>query len=242
MSTGSTPLGTGGEGDARPSGTDHTHERAAQAPPPERLLSVSEPTYLASWIYVFGVAALASLILIVASGLVLSLKGSAWWHHAGVGHFFNSIHLWAVELLFFFTVIHLWGKYWMAAWRGGRTRAWMTGAASFLVAVPATLTGYVSQQNFDAQWVSTQARNAINSIGAGAFFNPTDFGEMYGYHVLILPSAIVLLVIWHILLVRRHGFVPPLDLQPRPRIVAADAGLAGGAHEAHGSEREGASS
>ncbi len=26
----------------------------------------------------------------------------------------------AVELFFFFMVIHLWGKYWMAAWRGGR--------------------------------------------------------------------------------------------------------------------------
>ena len=55
-----------------------------------------------------------------------------------------------MELFFFAMVVHLWGKYWMAAWRGGRTRIWITGAVTFLVAVPAALTGYVSQQNFDA--------------------------------------------------------------------------------------------
>jgi hypothetical protein len=60
-------------------------------------------------------------------------------------------------------VIHLWGKYWMAAWRGGRSRVWMTGAITFLVAIPCALTGYVSQQNFDAEWISTQAKDAMNA-------------------------------------------------------------------------------
>jgi Cytochrome b(N-terminal)/b6/petB len=195
--------------------TDRVRESAVQALPPERLLPQGRPTYVASWIYVFGVATIASLIVIISSGVILSLKGPTWWHYTGVGRFFNSMHLWAVELFFFFMVIHLWGKYWMAAWRGGRTRVWVTGAITFLVAVPTALTGYVSQQNFDAQWISTQAKDALNSIGAGAFFNVTNFGQMYSYHVLILPLAVVLLVIWHVLLVRRHGVVPPFELQTR---------------------------
>ncbi len=135
----------------------------------------------------FGVASIAALIVIIASGWILALKGPAWWHYTGVGHFFNSIHLWAVELFFFVMVVHLWGKYWMAAWRGGRTRVWVTGAITFLVAVPTALTGYVSQQNFDAQWISTQAKDGLNSVGVGAFFNVTNFGQMYSYHVLLLP-------------------------------------------------------
>ena len=106
-------------------------------------------------------------------------------------------------------VVHLWGKYWMAAWRGGRTRVWVTGAITFLVAVPCALTGYVSQQNFDAQWISTQAKDAMNSVGVGAFFNLTNFGQMYSYHILLLPLAVTALVIAHVLLVRRHGVVPP---------------------------------
>jgi ubiquinol-cytochrome c reductase cytochrome b subunit len=101
----------------------------------------------------------------------------------------------------------------MAAWRGGRSRVWMTGAVTFLVAVPCALTGYVSQQNFDAQWIATQAKDAMNSVGVGAFFNLTNFGQMYSFHVLLLPLAVVALVTAHVLLVRRHGVVPPFAIQ-----------------------------
>jgi quinol-cytochrome oxidoreductase complex cytochrome b subunit len=191
--------------------TKRTRDAAVGALPPERLLPDEQPTYVASWIYVFGVLTLAALVVIVASGMVLSLKGPAWWHFTGVGRFFNSIHLWAVELFFFTMVIHLWGKYWMAAWRGGRARVWVSGAITFLIAIPAALTGYVSQQNFDAQWISTQAKDAMNSVGIGAFFNVTNFGQMYSWHILLFPVAVVALVIAHVLLVRRHGVVPPFE-------------------------------
>jgi len=188
-----------------------TREIAVDALPPEKLLPDGQPTYVDSWIYVFGVATLAALITIVGSGMILALKGPAWWHYTGVGHFFNSIHLWAVELFFFTMVVHLWGKYWMSAWRGGRARVWMTGAVAFLIAVPAALTGYVSQQNFDAQWISTQAKDAMNAVGAGAFFNVTNFGQMYSWHILLFPIAVVAIVTAHVLLVRKHGVVPPLQ-------------------------------
>ena len=97
--------------------------------------------------------------------------------------------MWSVELFFFFMVIHLWGKYWMSAWRGGRVRTWVTGAVTFLVAVPCALTGYVSQQNFDAQWISTQAKDGMNPPAIGAFFNVMNFGQMYSYHILLLPAG-----------------------------------------------------
>jgi hypothetical protein len=195
--------------------TVRVREAAVATLPPEKLLPDGQPTYVASWIYVFGVASIASLIVVVGSGSILALKGPAWWHYTGVGHFLNSIHLWAVELFFFAMVVHLWGKYWMAAWRGGRARVWMTGAVTFLVAIPCALTGYVSQQNFDAQWISTQAKDGLNSVGVGAFFNVTNFGQMYSYHVLLLPAAVVALVAAHVLLVRRHGVVPPFPLETK---------------------------
>ncbi len=203
--------------------TVRVREAAVEALPPEKLLPDGQPTYVASWIYVFGVASIASLIVIIASGSILALKGPAWWHYTGIGHFFNSIHMWSVELFFFVMVVHLWGKFWMAAWRGGRTRVWMTGAITFLVAVPCALTGYVSQQNFDAQWISTQAKDGLNSVGVGAFFNVTNFGQMYSYHVLLLPVAVVALVSAHVLLVRRHGVVPPFELDKRKTALAASA-------------------
>ncbi len=192
--------------------TVRLREAGVRSWPPEKLLPDGQPTYVASWIYVFGVASLASLMVIIGSGMILSLKGPAWWHSTGIGHFINSVHLWAVELFFFVMVIHLWGKYWMAAWRGGRGVVWITGVVTFLVAVPTAFTGYLSQQNFDAQWIATQAKDGINSVGAGAFFNVLNFGQMYSYHVLLLPLAVLALVAAHVLLVRRHGVVPPFVL------------------------------
>ncbi len=203
--------------------TVKVREAGVEALPPEKLLPDGQPTYVASWIYMFGVASIASLIVIITSGSILALKGPAWWHYTGVGHFFNSVHLWSVELFFFAMVVHLWGKYWMAAWRGGRSRVWVTGAITFLVAVPAALTGYVSQQNFDAQWISTQAKDGLNSVGVGAFFNVTNFGQMYSYHVLLLPIAVVGLVSAHVLLVRKHGVVPPFKLERRKAALATAA-------------------
>jgi quinol---cytochrome c reductase cytochrome b subunit, bacillus type len=195
--------------------TVKVREAGVAALPPEKLLPDGQPTYVASWIYMFGVASIASLIVIITSGSILALKGPAWWHYTGIGHFFNSIHMWSVELFFFAMVVHLWGKFWMAAWRGGRRRVWVTGAVTFIVAVPTALTGYVSQQNFDAQWIATQAKDGLNSVGVGAFFNVTNFGQMYSYHVLLLPAAVIALVVAHVLLVRRHGVVPPFELNTK---------------------------
>ena len=204
--------------------TTRVRESAVEALPPEKLLPDGQPTYVASWIYVFGVASIASLIVLILSGSILALKGPAWWHYTSVGHFFNSIHLWSVELFFFVMVVHLWGKYWMAAWRGGRSRVWITGAVTFLVAIPCALTGYVSQQNYDAQWIATQAKDGLNAVGVGAFFNVTNFGQMYSWHILLLPIAVVVLVAAHVLLVRRHGVVPPFEIEKRAALVTAGEG------------------
>jgi ubiquinol-cytochrome c reductase cytochrome b subunit len=203
--------------------TTRVRERAVGALPPEKLLPDRQPVHVASWLYVFGVATIAALTLIVASGFVLGLKGPQWWHVTGVGRFFNGLHLWSVQLFFFFMVIHLWGKFWMAAWRGGRGRTWVSGAITFLVAIGAAFTGYLSQQNFDSEWIATQAKDGLNAVGIGAFFNVLNFGQMYTYHVLLLPVAVIALIVWHVLLVRRHGVVPPLAderlaaLAERPR-------------------------
>ena len=208
---------------AQRSWTTRLRGRAVAALPPEKLLPDGQPTYVASWIYVFGVLSLSALAVLIGSGMILALKGPTWWHVSSIGHFFNSIHLWSVELFFFFIVVHLWGKYWMAAWRGGRARVWITGAVTFLVAVPCALTGYVSQQNFDAQWISTQAKDAMNSIGIGSFFNLMNFGQMYSFHILLLPVAVVGLVVAHVLLVRKHGVVPPFELEDKLAALRAGA-------------------
>jgi quinol-cytochrome oxidoreductase complex cytochrome b subunit len=181
--------------------------------PPGQALPDRQPIYVSSWIYVFGVLTLASLLVVVVSGFVLAMGGVAWWHVSSLGLFVNSVHLWSVELFFFFMVIHLWGKFWMAAWRGRRALTWMTGVIAFLVSIGTAFTGYLSQANFSAQWISGEAKDGLNSVGIGAFFNVLNPGQMLLWHVVLLPLAIGALTVLHIVLVRRHGVVPPIDVE-----------------------------
>jgi quinol-cytochrome oxidoreductase complex cytochrome b subunit len=196
--------------------TGAVRRRAVRALPPDKLLPDTQPAYMASWIYVFGVLTVAALIVVLVTGGVLALKGPAWWHVSGTGKYVNGLHLWSVELFMFFMVVHLWGKFFMAAWRGRRALTWVTGAVCFFASVGTAFTGYLVQQNFDSQWIAGQAKDGLNSVGIGAFFNVLDFGQMLMWHIVLLPLALVLLTVWHTLLVRLRGIVPPIGAAPDP--------------------------
>ena len=195
--------------------------------PPGKLLPDRQPAYVASWVYVFGVATLAALALVIVSGFVIAVGGTDWWHTDPVGHFFNSLHLWSVEAFMAFMVIHLWGKFWMAAWRGRRALTWVTGVVAFVASVVECFTGYLSQQNFDSQWISTSGKDAFNAVGVGAFFNLMNVGQMLLWHVVLIPVVLVALVGAHILAVRVRGVVHPLPVRPaRGRAARHSAAVA----------------
>lgn len=189
--------------------TGSLRRRVVAALPPEEALPDTQPKYVASWIYVFGVLTMSALAVIIATGTLLVIEGPLWWHTSWVGHLANSLHLWSVELFFFFMIIHLWGKFFMAAWRGKRALTWMTGVIAFLCSIGAAFTGYVSQTNFDAQWISTQAKDGLNSVGVGAWFNVLNTGQMLLWHVMLLPLLVGVVTVMHIVMVRRRGVVPP---------------------------------
>jgi cytochrome b/b6/petB-like protein len=179
--------------------------------PPGKLLPDSQPAYVASWAYVFGVGSLAALAVVLVSGFALALGGPDWWHYNSLGHFFNSLHLWSVELFMALLVIHLWAKFWMAAWRGRRRLTWITGVVAFVASVLECFTGYVSQQNFDSQWISASGKDALNSVGVGAFFNVMNFGQMLMWHIVLIPIVLIAIIGAHVLLVRIRGVSHPID-------------------------------
>src|SRR6266576_4929311 len=205
--------------------------------PPGKLLPDRQPAYVASWVYVFGVASLAALGVAIVSGFAIAVGGTDWWHTNPVGHFFNSLHLWSVELFMAFLVIHLWGKFWMSAWRGRRALTWITGVVAFGASVLECFTGYVAQQNFDSQWIATNGKDALNAVGVGAFFNVMNFGQMLLWHVVLIPIILIALVGGHVLLVRVRGVSHPL---PAKRIGWRDRAARKAAKEADAAPWRGA--
>lgn len=205
--------------DSKGSWTAATRRQLERRLPWENLLPDRQPFWVGSWVYVFGVVTIAALVWVVLSGTILALFGPQWWHLSKAGRFFNSLHFWSVQVFFVFMVLHLWGQYFMASWREGRAPTWMVGVVTFAVSIVAAFTGYLAQQNFDAQWIAVNAKDAVNSTGVGGFFNVLNFGQMYGLHVMLLPIGITLLVVLHIVQVRMKGVVPPIGHEAQPDVT-----------------------
>jgi len=191
--------------------------------PLRHLLPDRQPFYVGSWVYIFGAIAIAGLIWIVASGVLLAFFGPQWWHQSGVGRFVNSLHLWAVQVFFIAMVLHLWGQYFMASWRDGRAPTWMIGVVIFAFSIVTAFTGFVSQQNFDGQWIAVNAKDATNAAGIGSFFNVLNYGQMYGLHIALLPIMVGTLVVVHVLLVRMRGVVRPIEHQRKAQPASKES-------------------
>jgi hypothetical protein len=218
VEAGAEPLPAEDEG----SGWTAALRRLAQRDLPwSRLLPSSEPSYVASWTYTFGVATLAALAAIAVSGTVLAVGGPVWRHRSSFGMFVDDVHLWSVQLFFFFVVLHLVAQFLQATWRGRRGLTWVTGAITMLASIITALTGYVSQQNFEAQWIATEAKDGFNALGVGSILNLLDTGQVLTIHVLALPLTVSVVLAVHILLVRQRGVCPPI---PEPGDVPPAVG------------------
>ena len=176
----------------------------------EDTLPTQLPVYVNSTAYLFGVSALSALVMLIVTGIVMSLFGPSWYHVSKIGRFFNSLHFWSVQIFFVAILLHLVTKYMMAAWRDGRWKTWMVGAITFFVAAFTGLTGFLIQTNWDSQWIAVQAKDAINASGAGSFFNPLNMGQVLTLHVVVLPLAITALVLLHLFFIRRDSPVRPI--------------------------------
>jgi ubiquinol-cytochrome c reductase cytochrome b subunit len=101
----------------------------------EDALPTKMPVYVDSMAYLFGAAALSSLVMLVLSGLTLATFGPTWYHSSEAGHFVNSIHFWGVQVFFGTVVAHAMTKLFQAAWRDRRWWTWAAGLAIFAVTV-----------------------------------------------------------------------------------------------------------
>ena len=178
--------------------------------PLEDLLPTRMPTYVTSLSYLFGASALSALVMLVLTGVLLSLFGPNWYHGFRAGHFVNALHFWGVQVFFGTLLMHMITKFLMAAWRDGRWKTWGVGVLAFGAAMVTGLTGFLLQGNWDAQWIAVQAKDAVNALGAGALFNPMNTGQVLTLHIVVLPLVVVALVRLHLYFIRTEGPVKPL--------------------------------
>ena len=152
---------------------------------------------------------------------MLAFFGPGWFHVSFVGRLVNSIHFWGVQLFFVFVALHLWGQYFMASWRDGRAKTWLVGVVIFVAGLVTGFTGYVSQQNLDAQWIAINAKDGINATGAGRSSTSSTSARCTASTCMLLPILVTTLVV----VARRPG----PDARRREADRAAGSGWSGNA-------------
>ena len=81
---------------------------------------------------------------------------------------------------------------------------------AFIASILVCFTGYLSQQNFDSQWIATNGKDGVQRGRDRRFFNLMNFGQMLLWHVVLLPILLIGLIGAHVLLVRKRGVSHPL--------------------------------
>jgi quinol-cytochrome oxidoreductase complex cytochrome b subunit len=132
----------------------------------------------------------------------------------GMG-FVRALHFWAAQAMYVTAVLHLLRVYFTGSYKKPREGNWLIGVAMFGLVILGVFTGTVlkwDQEGFEALGHNLELGNLLG--GAGVWFSP-DFADrvpilvrLYGAHVVIIPGLIMVLVVLHGLLVKRHKISP----------------------------------
>ncbi len=175
----------------------------------EDALPTKMPVYVNSIAYLFGVATLSALVMLIITGMILAIFGPNWYHVSATGRLFNSIHFWSGQTFFACIVLHMLTKLLLGAWRDGRWKTWMIGVLTMGVSIFAGFTGYLSASSWSSAWHAVQAKDAMNAVGIGAFFNTTNFSQVITLHVAFFPFLVIVLVVIHLSFIRNESPVKP---------------------------------
>lgn len=132
----------------------------------------------------------------------------------GMG-FVRALHFWAAQAMYVTATLHLLRVYFTGSYKKPREGNWLIGVAMFGLVILGIFTGTVlkwDQEGYEALGHNLELGKLLG--GAGVWFSP-DFADrvpilvrLYGAHVVIIPGLIMVLVVLHGLLVKRHRISP----------------------------------
>lgn len=184
----------------------------------------------AGWHQVFGSVALFLFLVQAFTGILLAFNyaptpGDAYNSLRYIlteltgGHLMRGLHHWGASMMIAVVVLHLVQVFLWGAYKPPRETTWMSGVVLLLITLAYGLTGYLLPWDNRAYWgtvVTTRiAAGApligpylMRLLGGEGDIGVVTFARFYGLHVLLLPPATLLLIGFHVYLVRKHGVTP----------------------------------
>jgi quinol-cytochrome oxidoreductase complex cytochrome b subunit len=139
------------------------------------------------------------------------------------GRLIRGLHHWGASLMIIVVVLHMAQVFLWGAYKKPREATWLVGCVLLLVTLAFGLTGYLLPWDNRAYWGTTVTVNiASQAPGAGPYIlrllgseggaiGVVTFARFYAVHVLLLPPLVMILVLIHLILVRRHGVAASAD-------------------------------
>jgi ubiquinol-cytochrome c reductase cytochrome b subunit len=191
----------------------------------------------ASWPQVFGSVALFLFLIQTFTGILLAFNyagtpGDAYNSLAYIvrevplGRLIHGLHHWGASMMMIVVVLHMTQVFLYGAYKKPRETTWMVGVMLLLLTLGFGLTGYLLPWDNRAYWgtvVTTKIAGQVplmggflqQVLGSEQGIGVLTFARFYSLHVLVLPATMILLVAFHIYLVRRHGVAPsPVESRP----------------------------
>jgi len=194
----------------------------------------------ARWRYVWGSTLVFCFAIQVVTGLFLWLAYSpssqtAWesvyfiQHEMWGGWFLRGLHHYTAHAMTVLLVLHLMQVVIDGAYKAPREVNFWSGVVLLLLVLALSLTGYLLPWDQKGYW-ATKVATSIAAITPGvgpAIQQLVVGGSDYGHHTLtrffalhagVIPGAIILFIVAHVYLFRRHGLTPK---EPRRKPDAA---------------------
>ncbi len=192
------------------------------------------------WFFTLGSVLLALLSFQLLSGAFLTLYYAATPDHAydsvsfitsfSTGRIVRGIHHYGASFTIIAAVAHLMRVVAFGSYKPPREMTWLSGLALLGLILAFSLTGYLLPWDQRAYWATVVTINIsrltplAGEIVAGVMRGGATIGALtltrwYGVHVIFLPAALVLLIVGHLVLMRRQGISGPV--RPREGTPAA---------------------
>lgn len=194
----------------------------------------------ARWRYVWGSTLVFCFAIQVVTGLFLWLAYSpssqtAWesvyfiQHEMWGGWFLRGLHHYTAHAMTVLLVFHLMQVVIDGAYKAPREVNFWSGVVLLLLVLALSLTGYLLPWDQKGYWATKVATSiaAITPVVGPAIQQLVVGGSDYGHHTLtrffalhagVIPGAIILFIVAHVYLFRRHGLTPK---EPRRKPDAA---------------------
>jgi ubiquinol-cytochrome c reductase cytochrome b subunit len=183
------------------------------------------------WFFTLGSVLLALLSIQLLTGAFLTLYYAATPDHAydsvrfinrlSGGRIVRGLHHYGASFIIIALVAHMLRVIAFGSYKPPREVTWLSGLALLALILGFSLTGYLLPWDQRAYWATVVTINIskltplAGDMVAGILRGGSTIGALtltrwYGVHVIFFPAALVLLIVGHLFLMRRHGISGPV--------------------------------